>query len=128
MFKLWLHDYIIDNDEARISEKDARMVCHIIQEAFANIATPVGKTNNIHLEDIVKQRTIFGPKRCCATTDKVNIIDKTSFYMINELEMKNFVHVDDISGSGKSSVFKLAKNLKNMKEEKKFTFNIEKTT
>lgn len=46
---------------------------------------------------------------------------------MNGLEIKNLIYVHDINGSGnKSDIIKLAKNLKNMSEEKRFTFNIEK--
>ena len=45
---------------------------------LVNIATPVGKTGNIHLKDKVKQGTIYSLKLCCAATDKVNVTDKTS--------------------------------------------------
>lgn len=41
--------------------------------------------------------------------------------------MKNLIYVHDINESGnKSEIIKVAKNLKKMSEEKRFTFNIEK--
>ena len=48
--KLWLQDCITDNDTG-ILEKDEIMVYHLNKEALVNIATSVGKTDNIHLED-----------------------------------------------------------------------------
>lgn len=41
--------------------------------------------------------------------------------------MKNLIYVHDINESGnKSEIIKVAKNLKKISEEKRFTFNIEK--
>ena len=126
--KLWLQDCIIDIYEAGIPAKDAMMIYNLNRKAVVSIATPVGKTDDIHIEEIVKQGTIYGPKLCCAATDKVNVIDETNFYKINDLDIKNLIYVDNILGSGsKNDVLKLANNLRRMEEEKKFTFNVEKT-
>lgn len=67
--KFWLQDCIIDIHDTRIPEKDAVLVYHVNKRALINIATTVGKTDDIHLKDIVKQVTKYGPKLCFVATD-----------------------------------------------------------
>ena len=102
------------------------LVYHVNKRALINIATTVGKTDNIHLKDIVKQVTRYCPKLCFVATDKVNLVKENSFHMMKGLEIKNFIHIHDIDGCGnKNGIVKLAKCLQNMQEEKKF--KVEKT-
>ena len=49
---------------------------------MALVKTPVGKTDKIQINGKVKKVTIFGPKLCLITTDKVNTIYQKSLTKI----------------------------------------------
>ena len=95
--KIWLKYCIIDIQDVGIPEKYAMLVYHLNKGALVNIATPLGKTDNIHLKGKAKQETIYGPKLFCAATGNDNVIDETSFHMMNKLEIENRIYLDDIN-------------------------------
>ena len=53
------------------------------ERAKITIETPAGDTNAILVHEIVRQRTVFGPKLCCVSTQAVNTISgkKVSSYI-----------------------------------------------
>ena len=94
------------------------------------INTPVGSTEEFVAKEIVKQGTIFGPKLCCASTDKVNEIgEKTPItYITPKLYIKGVIFVDDIAAAGRKEVVEtIGNNLIKMEKEKKFRFSTSKS-
>ena len=91
----------------------------------AVIETPVGKTEEIEIERSVKQGTVFGPKLCSITTDKVNKVGQKSITMIREVEVEALIFVDDIMfpSSRKSGVETAINNCSSMEKLKDFTFS-----
>ena len=74
--RLWLKDSLLNLEELGVSKRDICMLYLPNKNAKVIVATPVGETAEILLSELVKQGTIFGPILCCASTDKVNAIDK----------------------------------------------------
>ena len=72
--RLWLKDCVVDLWKAGVREKEARLVYLMNKEARIWIKTPVGITDEIKIEEVVKQGTIFGPKLCCVATGAINKI------------------------------------------------------
>ena len=72
--KLWLKDTLVDLNEAGMREREVNMIYLLNKKAKIVIDTPVGLTNEIEINEIVKQGTIFGPKFCCVSTDKINTV------------------------------------------------------
>ena len=79
--KLWLKDGIKDLWKAGTRTDDAYMIYKMNEKANAQIDTPIGKTDPIELQEIVRQGTIYGPKICGTSTDKINKIGKKSVTM-----------------------------------------------
>ena len=89
------------------------------------IQTPVGETERIEIEELVKQGTIFGPLMCCVNSAKIsNMKEKVVTHLIPELYIGALAYVDDIMATGsKETVERVGKNLRSMEKEKKYTFN-----
>ena len=94
--RLWLRDCIVDLHEAGVREREARMIFKLNEKATFKVSTPAGMTKKIHVKEIVKQGTVFGPKLCCASTGKVNegLDDRTIIYPTISIQAATFV--DDI--------------------------------
>ena len=111
-------------------EREINMIYMMNREAQIVVNTPVGLTEEFTVKDIVKQGTIYGPKLCCASTDKVNEIGKNVpiTYITPELFIKGLIFVDDIAAAGGKEVVKnVGSNLIQMEEGKKFVFSNSKS-
>ena len=127
--QLWLEDCLIDLHEAGMREREIHVLLEMNKTARMKISTPYGKTEEIHLEKIVKQGTVYGPQLCCASTDKINSVGTAHPVVVSPgVEIKNLIYVDDIAAVGnKEMVEEAGKNLKIMEDQKGFVFNTEKT-
>ena len=107
---------------------EVNMVYQMNKEAKITIDTPVGKTNEISVENIVRQGTIYGPVLCGISTDKVNKVGETVIMKFGDVELEPMTYVDDILGAGdKDAVETTIENCRKMEEMKKMTFNNEKS-
>eukprot|EP00794_Sanderia_malayensis_P015001 gene15001-16550_t len=100
------------------------------RKARMKIDTPVGETEQIEIEDVVKQGTIFGPLLCCSNTSKIDEIGTVSAEtMISpNMPIGTLIYVDDIGMAGsKTTIETVGKNLRIMESVKKFTFNTDKS-
>ena len=127
--KLWLQDGIKELRGAGTDMVDCHIINKMNSEALAVIDTPIGRTDEIELKDIVRQGTIYGPKICGITTDKVNNIGEKTVTVYNtNVDVESLIYVDDIMGAGsKNMVEGVVRNLRQMETLKKFTFNTKKT-
>ena len=53
-------------------EREVYMLYEMNKESHIVIERPVAMTDSITVNEIVKQGTIFGPKLCSVTTEKIN--------------------------------------------------------
>ena len=67
------------------------------KETDVMIRTPVGNTENIQIEEVVKQGTIFGPIMCCTETLTVNSIGEEVKYRYGKINIGMPVFIDDNS-------------------------------
>ena len=70
--KLWLDEGIIDMWKSGMKARDCILIKRMNEKADVVIETPIGKTKEIQLENIVRQGTVSGPAICGATMDQVN--------------------------------------------------------
>ena len=127
--KLWLKDGIIELWKAGTNIVDCHTIYLMNEEAIAEIDTPFGKTENIKLADIVRQGTIYGPKICNITTDKINkIAEKPITIYGPNLMIESLIYMDDVVGVGnKTTIERIVRNMREMEVQKKFTFNVDKS-
>ena len=72
--KLWLKVCLVEMWRAGMREREVMLMYELNRQADIVIETPVGVTKSIKVDEIVKQGTVFGPKLCCISTEKVNSI------------------------------------------------------
>ena len=70
--KLWLEDGIKDIWKCGTSVNDAMLIKRMNESSNVVVQTPVGETEQLKLEDVVRQGTVSGPDICCSSTDQVN--------------------------------------------------------
>ena len=69
--------------------------------ARITVKTPLGPTQQFTAENIVRQGTVYGPKICIASMDKVNLLgnDVVTYYG-PDIPIRAVTFVDDVSGAG----------------------------
>ena len=127
--KLWLKDTLVDLHEAGLRERETNIIYEMNKMSTIFIKTPVGETKPITANEIVKQGTIYGPKLCCVSTDKINTLEEECItYLSPDLYTKGLVFVDDMAMAGsREAIEKFGKNIKSMEEKKKFTISVKKS-
>ena len=116
-------------NRAGLRERETMLLKEMNETARIKIETPSGITEEIEVNRIVKQGTVYGPQMCCASTIQVNTIEEVPVTMIRSRTKTGvMVYVDDIGGIGsKETIEAIRRNLKKMEERKKFTFNMKKS-
>ena len=111
-----------------IREREVTMIQAMNRKAKIVVETPSGDTDEINVKNIVKQGTIYGPQLCCVSTSQVNEIKKMLVTVISpKVTCRAMVYVDDVSGAGSKRMIEcIGRNLRQMEETKKFTFNLDK--
>ena len=104
---------------------EAALIYEMNKYGRAIIETPIGKTEEIEIKGRVKQGTIFGPKLCSITTDKVNTVGQKSITMIREVVVEALIYVDDIMfpSSRLEGIETAISNCNSMEMLKNFTFS-----
>ena len=125
--RLWLEDGIIELWRCGNNVRDAIMVKKMNEKALITIKTPVGTTEEISVDNTVRQGTVYGPVIGGVSTDRVNTMGKEICTMYGpELIIKAPVFVDDINSAGSC---KTANNTINnccmLETRKKMIFNNE---
>ena len=70
--KHWLKDCMIELWRTKIPANEAYLVYLMNKQSKIQIDTPMGMTNIIEVDEIVRQGTVFGPMLCGIVTDKIN--------------------------------------------------------
>ena len=72
------------------------------QRANIKVITPFGETEEIKVEKIVKQGTVFGPLLCCGNTSRINTIGDVmpATFVTKDTAVGALVYVDDIGMAG----------------------------
>ena len=127
--KLWLKDCIVDIWKAGIREREAKTLYLLNKKAKIWIKTPVGMTESIEVNEVVKQGTVFAVKLCCSTTGEVNHIGPRPITVINpKINTGAVIFVDDIMGGGNSGPVRgVMTNCVKMETQKKMEFSTEKS-
>ena len=87
------------------------------------VDTPVGKTSSITVE-VVKERTMFDPIMCCASTSRVNSIQQAVKYQSGKVEIGMPVFMVDTEEVGTAhNIRKGIQNCRRMETEKKKKIN-----
>ena len=126
--KLNLENCIIDLYEI-VGAKEAIKIYRLNEKGRAKIHTPIGETNMIKANNIVRQGTLAGPKLCGINTGKVNENGRKCITKIGQktnIEMCTFVDDINYATSEKNQLCKAVENLKMMEKQKGYTFNIGK--
>ena len=98
------------------------------KRSIISINTPFGQTGNIEVEEIVKQRTTYGPGMCCATIARVNDIREKVCCKYGDTEIGMSVFMNDISAVGDAEeIRKGIRNCRKMETLKKFEYGLKKT-
>ena len=127
--KLWLQDGLTELWKKGTPPADVAMVYQMNKKARAVVDCPAGKTKEIHLENVVRQGTVYGPLICAASTDRINTISEkiVTNYGPN-LEIQALIFVDDIASAGDHICsMKTINACRRLETEKKFTFNLKKS-
>ena len=69
---LWLKDCIIELVRHGTPIQEAMFIYEMNKNVKAIVKTPVGDTDEIELEEIVRQGTVGGNKLCIVSTDRIN--------------------------------------------------------
>ena len=127
--RLWLEDCLVDIRESGLRERETVLLHEMNKKAQITVATPCGETEEFEVENIVKQGTIFGPLLCCCNTAKITTIGENAMTVVSpEVSIGPLTYVDDITVAGSAPIVEAGgKKLAIMEEEKKYTFNTEKT-
>ena len=92
--KIWLDDGLKELWKSGMKVRDCIALKRMNEIAKATIETPLGPTDEVILENTVKQGTVNGPPICGATVDTINIdgYDVVSHYGPNLQMGLNTLH------------------------------------
>ena len=126
--RLWLKDCLNDLYDCGMRERELGLIYKLNQKALFRVATPAGLTEEVEVEEIVKQGTVYGPKLCCASTGKINQgLDEIEVIYPN-VSIQAMTYMDDIEGGGSAKFVKAVMENCRMKEiEKLWEFSEKKS-
>ena len=120
---LWLRDCILELIRCGTPIEEAMYIFQMNKKVFATIRTPVGDTEEIELEEIVRQGTVGGNKLCIVSTDRINRMGR---YL--EIDGIRFpVFVDDKIGMGNTETLEeMNWRMRILEITKKYKYNNKK--
>ena len=125
--KLDLKTCLIDLYEI-LGAQETKLMYELNKKATITVRTPVGETNPVEVQEIVKQGTLYGPILCDINTDKVNKIGSKIVSTIGpNIASEASIYVDDIeqAGSHINTIEGTARNCGTMEDVRKYIFNNE---
>ena len=126
--KLWLKGYLIEVYNLGYIPGTIRSLYEKIKTSNIVVDTTVRKTSSITVEEVVKQRTIFGPIMCCASTSKVNEIHEAVKYQYGKVKIGMPVLMDDKSAVRTADIIRKGiQNCRKMDIEKIIVYGLKKT-
>ena len=89
------------------------------------VKTPLGPTEEIVVENIVRQGTVYGPQICISSMDKITTIgDEVVTHYVPELPIRAVTFIDDVTGAGGiTTAYNTIYNCDILEEKKMMTFN-----
>ena len=69
---LWLKDCIVELSDCKVPVEELMYIYKMNEKVKVKVETPVGKTEEFELFEIVKQGTVGGNKLCGTLTDRIN--------------------------------------------------------
>ena len=93
---LWLRDCILELIRCGTPIEEAMYILQMNKHVLATVRTPVGDTEEVELEEIVRQGTVGGNKLCIVSTDRIN---KMGLYYEKD-GIRFPIFVDDKIGMG----------------------------
>ena len=121
---LWLKDCIIELVRNGFPIEEAMYIFIMNMKVKAIVRTPVTDTEEIHLEEIVRQGTVGGNKLCVVSTDRIN---KMGSFNQCEKDTRYPLFVDDMAAIGSKECLKeMNEKMKILETTKKYKFNIKK--
>ena len=111
-----------------VGAREAIQIYEMNKKGKAVVKTPMGETEPIEVNEVVRQGTITGPKLCSNDTDKVNKIGHKQITTIGpNIKVRTLAYVDDLQNASSSRIGlkATAENLRTMEEIKTYTFNTE---
>ena len=123
--KLCLKDCIKELGKI-VGWEEARLIHQMNRNGRAVINCPAGETDAIRLQENVRQGTIFGPKLCAISTDKVNSISRKTVTLLRDVAIESVIFVDDIMfpSTRKEGIETAIGNCHSLETLKKFTFSV----
>ena len=120
---LWLRDSIIELTRCGTPIQEAMYLYKMNKEVLATVRTPVGETEEVKLEEIVRQGTVGGNKLCIVSTDRIN---RMGTYAEKD-DIRYPIFVDDMLGMGDTDTIKeMNTKMKVLEVTKKYIYNIKK--
>ena len=125
---LWLEDSIREWVDTGMPIPEAMYVYDMNKQATATVETPLGESEIINLNGIVRQGTVCAVDLCAVSTDKINRLkDFEKSTKVKNVEILNPVFVDDLMSFGDyEKMQRIQPKLQHLEETKKFTFNNDK--
>ena len=121
---LWLKDCILEIMRCGIPIEEAAYIYEMNKDVKAVIKTPVGKTEEIKFEELVRQGTVGGTKLCGSSTDRLN---KMGVSKESEDGIEYPIFVDDMKGMGDGEKIKdMVNKMRILTTTKKYEFNMKK--
>merc|ERR1712072_849877 len=102
--RLWLKDCLNDLYDCGMEERDILILYEMNKQANFKVSTPAGITEEVKVDEIVKQGTVYGPKLCCASTGKVNEGLELEEVIYPDVSIQAVTFVDDINSNGGKAV------------------------
>ncbi len=123
--KLWLFDSIVELWMQGTNVRDAIMIKKMNEVARIIIQTPVGETEEIVANNIVRQGTVYGPPMCGVSMSRVNDVGRKAVTFYGpKLVLQPTQYVDDITGAGSArATNNNIYNCSRLEDTKKMSFN-----
>ena len=120
---LWLKDCILELVRSGTPVEEAMFIYKMNQNIQATVRTPVGETEPIKLEEIVRQGTVGGNKLCIVSTDRINRMGS----YIEKDGVRYPIFVDDKLGIGEpETIQEMCWKMNTLEVTKKYTYNTKK--
>ena len=126
--KLYLKDCIIELVEAGMPIEEAAYIYEMNRNIEAVVDTPHGVTEKFHIDEAVRQGTIFGPTLCGVSTNRINKMGQPDPLILHEsIEIGCPIFMDDMSGMGKKHrIENVGEKMAGLETTKKYVFNNDK--
>ena len=121
---LWLRECIVEMSRCDIPTEEVIYIYKMNEKVKAIIQTPVGMTEKIELEEIVKQGTVGGNKLCGKSTDRINNMGQYA-QIVEGIKYPTFVD-DTLSIGEVKTLEEMNAKMRTLEITKKYKYNNKK--